>query len=442
MTLRAQLAGRLAFPLGFNLGRSKLWPGDQVHDGISFDAGTGRVIVKAPGAAAQIGSLTSLFTFTGGNQSMYRGPSGLLVQSVTNTPRIEYDANGSVLGLLMEAARTNLCLQSQDLTTTWADVNTVVITANSTTAPDGTSTADTITDNGAASIKGKQQTFVVANDSLDHTGSVFILKTSGGTSTTSKISLLLTGGTPVSTNIYFNTDTGVVGSGTAIVENYGLYWRVAAKVTNNTTGNTALAFQYYPAVDTFGSYTDNIAAQGSSVLWGFQLEKASFASSYIPTTTVSVARTADSCIRTLGSEFSATAGTAIVGYDVIDVAGSTPVPAQFDNGTAANRTLFYLDTILSNMLVQDAGVTQANPTQARPANRTFIKQAMAWATNDFAFSSAGSAPTTDALGTIPAMTSLRLGGNISGVDNLNGHIRTFDYYPSRLTNAQLQALSA
>ena len=60
------------------------------HDGISYSASSGLVTIKAPGAAPVTSALTSAFTFTGGNQSMYRGANGLLLQSVTNTPREKF----------------------------------------------------------------------------------------------------------------------------------------------------------------------------------------------------------------------------------------------------------------------------------------------------------------------------------------------------------------
>jgi len=418
--------------------------GSSFHDGISYSAETGRVVLKAVGAAPTITTLTSAFTFTGGNQSMYRASSGLLVQAVTDTPRIEYDASGNCLGLLMEAARTNLCLQSQDLTTTWADVNTVVISANSTTAPDGTLTADTITDNGGGSIKGKEQSFTVANDSLTHTASVFILKTSGGTSMTAKLSVLLSGGTGVNTNVYLNTDTGVIGSGTATVENYGLYWRVSASVTNNTTGNTTLRVQYYPAVNTHGVYTDNVAVQGSSVVWGFQLEKASFASSYIPTTTVAVARTADRCIRTLSSEFSATAGTLVIAGDVTNSVGATPALAAFHNnaGTGAEEMILYANAGARRWLVTDGGVAQGNVLGGSITDGVAGKMASVYAANDLDLAVNGTmSGLQDTSATLPTITHLDLMRQDASAITL-GHIRRLDYYPTRQPNAFLQSATS
>ena len=62
---------------------------------------------------------------------------------------------------LIEKVRTNIILQSQDFTTTWSTNASPTITANTTVAPDGTTTADTIAATGSGS--GVFQLPTVAN---------------------------------------------------------------------------------------------------------------------------------------------------------------------------------------------------------------------------------------------------------------------------------------
>lgn len=76
-------------------------------------------------------------------------------------------------------------------------------------------------------------------------------------------------------------------------------------------------------------------------------------------------------------------------------------------------------------------------------NTTF-KAAMAYRSNDFAATGNGGAVTADTSGAVPlSQSELNLGysRNYGGL-YLNGHLRRISYYPTRLQNSQLQALSA
>jgi hypothetical protein len=67
------------------------------------------------------------------------------------------------------------------------------------------------------------------------------------------------------------------------------------------------------------------------------------------------------------------------------------------------------------------------------------KAAFAYAANDFALSSVGSAVVTDTSGTIPTVNQIRFGNQISGGQAM--WLRRFTYYPFRASNNQLQALT-
>jgi hypothetical protein len=60
-------------------------------------------------ATKQYDNYADLITFTRASTGTYLDSDGLLKTATTNTPRIEYDANGNRKGLLIEEARTNLC---------------------------------------------------------------------------------------------------------------------------------------------------------------------------------------------------------------------------------------------------------------------------------------------------------------------------------------------
>ena len=86
-------------------------------------------------------------------------------------------------------------------------------------------------------------------------------------------------------------------TGTIKVNDYGNYWRLEVTTTDNGS-NTSIALSYESTMSTNGT-TLNPCAGSVRTLWGFQLEiGASYATSYIPTTTASVTRNQDVCSNT------------------------------------------------------------------------------------------------------------------------------------------------
>jgi hypothetical protein len=71
-----------------------------------------------------------------------------------------------------------------------------------------------------------------------------------------------------------------------------------------------------------------------------------------------------------------------------------------------------------------------------------VKAVLAYKLNDAGFAVNGIAAASDTSALVPVVTSLAIGGVYSaGNTPANGHLRKIAFYPSRLTNAQLQALT-
>lgn len=188
--------------------------------------------------------------------------------------------------------RHNLCTWSEAFDdASWTAIVTKVVGANTNVAPDGTTTADTLTDNNAAQYLGIQKSRAIANDSASHAFSVYVLKTSGGTSSTFGLNFSLSGGTTVFQNARLNTDTGLAyTTGNPVtVNDAGPYWRISAYLTNNSTGNTSAASNIYPATSNYGGgLSDVVTAQGSAVVWGAQWNPGTSATAYSRTGAVTV----------------------------------------------------------------------------------------------------------------------------------------------------------
>lgn len=178
-----------------------------------------------------------------------------------------------------------------------------------------------------------------------------------------------------------------------------------------------------------------------TVKWA-NLEAGSFATSFIPTAGASATRNADQVVvSTLTPWFNATEGTVVVEFSEPSIPSADSFVVQFDDGTASNRHAIYVTGGAASAFTTTGGVVQSFLGLGANVGGTNYKVAYAYKVNDFAASKNGGAVGTDAAGTLPTPTALRIGSNQAPTGFLNGYLRRMAYYNTRLSNAQLQALS-
>jgi hypothetical protein len=374
-------------------------------------------------------------------------------------PRFDYDpVTLAARGLLIEEQRTNSI-------------------RNNTMVGAVAGTPGTLPTNWATSLAGLTQEVVGTGT---ESGITYIDIRFSGTTTGTQI------------NVFLETITGNAAiNGTTYV--WGLYWRIVAGALTNIS-STGLVVNGYDSGGAFlggaftvGSYVGSptpsstlsrvsrsytganaslafgrpgvffVTTVGSAIDFTIRLglpqfETGAFITSPILTTTAAATRTAD--VATMqGANFSnwyrQDEGTVYAEYAIpFDSSTSIfPIAVAAADGTFSNSIALYTRTIddARYAAVRVGGVEQANITSGVAyVYGTVSKQAATYKINDFATSVGGAAVGTDTSGTVPVVDRLGMGTNtVTGgsLSYLNGHLRRISYYPRRLADSELQAIS-
>lgn len=249
------------------------------------------------------------YTLTRASSATRVDSSGYIASSSTNVARLTHNSSGARLGLLVEAQATNLMLFSEEFnnTTGWNQLFGVTITANSTgtIAPDNTNNADILVEDTStgthriASVNRTVTTSTIYTAScyvkpLNRNFCAIVFYASGGTGRRFCQVFDLTGSGALGATATINSPTDTGGSITAVGNGW---YRITAQMGSGTDTAISLAVcgsdSANPAsfVSQAPSYTGNNL--GAIYMWGAQLETGTAATSYIPTTTASVTRSAD-----------------------------------------------------------------------------------------------------------------------------------------------------
>ena len=390
-------------------------------------------------------------TFTRHSRATAFDARGQLRTFDANAPRIDYDpATLACRGLLIEEARTNQILQSEDFSTTWAlSTGNPTITTNAIVAPDGTLTADKLVEGTSNGLQNVLQ----ANVSFASGTNAYSVFAKAG----ERYKITLNESTTLGAAVLFDLSAGTVLSSTGggspapsgLIQAVGNGWyRCTMLLTQASTANrTARIYVVDDATTTASNSILSRTGDGTSgvYIWGAQLESGAFPTSYIPTTTAAVTRSADVASMTganFSSWFNATEGVLCTDYAPAATAVTLGAAALSD-GTNNNRMIVrgMTTTSTTTFLGVAGGVTQWNDGFSA-ATVTPTKTALAYLQNNIAFTRNAASPITDVSATIPTVDRLRIGADGDGSNVFCGHIRRIAYYPRRLTNAELLAITA
>ena len=360
-----------------------------------------------------------------------------LQTAASGVARFDHDpVTTESLGLLIEEQRTNLLTYSEDFTDgSWVKSNTT-ITSNTITAPDGTLTGDKLVETSGAGVRQLYKTPSLS--AVSHSFSAYFKA-----SERYWFKLNLTG-----SGAYFDLSTGVIGTidagVTAAMTAVGNGWYRCSIVRTVSAGTNYTEIQL-ALTNGGGSYTGD--GYSGIYIWGAQLEAGAFPTSYIPTVASQVTRSADSASMT-GANFSswyrADEGSFYGEYSHASTTTNFPVGISINASSSSNHMLLYGNgSVGEQLLVKVNAVAQATLT-ASPKFPTgvFGKIIGSYKTNDYAVSANGNSAVVDLLGTVPVVSQMNIGSEWNGTLTLNGTIKKIAYYPARLTNEQLQALTS
>jgi hypothetical protein len=361
------------------------------------------------------------------------------------------------LGLEIEEQRTNLLLRSEEFNyATWAK-NDLNVTSNTVVAPNGELTGDKLVENTASSFHLCNQAFTVTN-ATTYTFSVFLKAAERGFAFVGYNTGSLET-TFVSVNLSLGTISTAVGTPVASsIQNVGNGW-YRVSITLTSTGTNYSQADIRTSVD--GVWANrNYTGDGYSgiYVWGAQLEVGAFPTSYIKTEASQVTRSADAASMT-GANFSSwyradegtlfaqtqrtgTNDTSNEGTGIEITSGEFQknlLQLMYDSGSFNRPKL----RIISNVSADVNGVSGSSPAFVYGEPPAMF--AAAYKSGDSGLSKGGSTVTTSTTAFLPPVVSflsIKTTSNGSQGSDFNGYIRKIAYYPLRLTNAQLQALTS
>ncbi len=370
-------------------------------------------------------------------------------------PRYAHDPADSdaQLGMLMEEARTNLCLQADDLETTWTNpgANTT-ITANAGTAATGNATADDVLHGDAAETL--QQTITVTDNTVVTISGVV---QQGATGAHDWVKMEWMDNSDGDNGFEFWADLSTGNVGTAQASGTGSYtassvfmtdigggrYRIGATgqiVTGQTDGRLEIINTTADAVDT--------AEATNSVFWSsLQVEESASVTSIIPTTTASVTRAKDVNSTTDETWYNFLVGTFYAQFSHLVPTSSTDEGTVFDirgQGAGSDRHRITIDYSVPNAdfrrntagddFTVSGGTITANTTH-RVALASIQDDAAAYANGV----SIGTNSTIDPAD--EASWKLGIGMESGEILHLNGYLQAIEYYDTRLPNGDLEKLT-
>lgn len=407
---------------------------------------------------------SDIITFTRASTGTFFNSAGVLQSAGNDVPRFDYDPSTlAAQGLLIEDSRTNRFANS-------SASGSVTLGTGTSIAPDGNLMAKAVCPSGVASFPqigngtGNTQSFTLtAGNTIDIALSGYFAAGTAGMVIEPRI--IADARTAPAANMTYaelqiNTSNWTVRSKSIGVDwsevqapsitlfrgnVYRVTWVV--RYTQGATIRDASSV-YVQLRDIAGSGTFTGDGIGHFQYFGIQGETGSFPTSTILTTTAAATRYEDrALVNTLAPWFNTSTGTIYAEFALTQPAsGLNQFLARFSDNSYNNSIA---DNVTGSGFAQLATASggvfdgTASTAVAVSAN-TVTKFAGAYAANDLAACKDGGTVAVDPSATIPSgLTRFDLGSDHAGANRIrSGYLRRITYYPRRLSNVDLQAITA
>jgi hypothetical protein len=352
----------------------------------------------------------------------------------------QYDSARGVFGILVEPAATNLALRSEEFDDTSWTKTRASISADATTAPDGTFSAEELIEDSTASAD--HRTAHVSITTVADTTYTFSVYLKANTRTEAQV---IVGDSDLSHSYrtgVFNLGTGTfngagsaAGSGSTFVSQASEaladgWYRVS--VTGDVGSNTVSRPNVSLASGGTITYTGN--GTGSIYLWGAQLELGTIATSYIQTTSAQVTRSVD--------ELTIDSST----FPLQDAPGTLYIDAKqhvaldfakfvliHDGDTSDRIEIRRGSSDIVQMIVDLTATTEVNSSLGTFTAGNRHQVSMAWDTNDVDGSLDGGVVVSDGAAAMPpGLTTMQLGQRPDLTTTMTGYIYRLVYVPRQV----------
>ena len=416
-------------------------------------------VIKAGTLYSQIpetGAGDFVVTRSASNAATRINSLGFIETVSDNIPRLDYPLGGAVNGcpaLLVEPAATNLARWVNQMTAqdTPAASGGMTVTTGSTDflAPDGTSGSITKYVGGAASGTSQYAYYtggqVTASASGVHTFSLFVKR--GATNPLNFCALGIGNydGGSGTTYSYFNLASGTALTAGASVQDYGNGWyRLTTAPYTLAAGDLNGTLLFFMAEGNGDrSWPASGALNLTAYTWGAQFEAGSVATSYIPTTTAAVTRNADviSVSGAVSGSIGQQSGTIYAEVDIRNAFAGTFI--SLDIGSGADFLIIGRTSGLAVMVqLRRSNGSVVNIITSSAVALGVHKIALGYTNGDYALYIDGvSAGTSTNSTDYPSAALTRCGLAVTSYNIFNDRIRAAALYTTRLTDAQLAALT-
>ena len=252
------------------------------------------------------------------------------------------------------------------------------------------------------------------------------------------------------TNLVLNSDTLSTQNVTVTAVAHTLsFYGTGQIVLSGTATATVVGLGAFPSrvTLTFTPTAGTLTLTVTGTVEKAQLEAGAFPTSYIPTVASQVTRSADSAsmtgtnfsdwynqaASTFYSEHQSVPATNQRIYAASDGTGNNAIQGVLTNsgGSGLSFEVRYSGAVVASVLGSIV-----------PVNGQYYKIAGSYAVNDISAARDSVLGTTDTSANTPVVDRFYIGAGYTGVNYINGTIKKLAYYPQRLTNAQLQALTS